>query len=205
MKAKCLVMGFLLLLALVGIKETEAYIIDFESLSDSEVVTNQFSGFGVTFSNATALTSGISLNEFEFPPYSGDNVVYDDGGEMIISFTIPVLDAGGYFTYMVPLTLFFFDALDNPLGTVNSAFTSNMGISGDAGSLPNEFLNFTSASGISKMVVAGDIAGGSFTLDDLTATPLSVPVPEPGIMMLFGICGMIGMAGYGLSFIKRKI
>ena len=39
--------------------------LDFESLSDLESVTNQFSG--VTFANAVALTAGISLNEFDFP------------------------------------------------------------------------------------------------------------------------------------------
>jgi hypothetical protein len=91
MKAKYLVIGFVLFLAIGGIKESGALTIDFESLSDSEIVTTQYAGVGVTFSNATALTAGISLNEFDFPPNSGVNVVYDEGGPMTISFDIPVL------------------------------------------------------------------------------------------------------------------
>ena len=39
-------------------------IIDFETLSDADPVTNQFTG--LTFTNTTAITAGISLNEFEF-------------------------------------------------------------------------------------------------------------------------------------------
>ena len=46
--------------------------LDFESLSDGDAVTNQFIGEGVTFSNASILTAGVSLNEFEFPPKSGN-------------------------------------------------------------------------------------------------------------------------------------
>src|SRR3954469_10391595 len=80
-----------------------ATTINFDSLSDSEAVTNQFAG--VTFSNAIALTAGISLNEFDFPPRSGNNVVSDDGGAMSITFASPLSNFGGYFTYDHMLTI----------------------------------------------------------------------------------------------------
>jgi hypothetical protein len=40
---------------------------------------------------------------------------------------------------------------------------------------PNEFLQLAFASGISKLTVAGDPAGGSFVLDDLSFTPTALP------------------------------
>lgn len=199
MKAKYLVIGFVLFLAFVGIKETEALTISFETLLDSEVVTTQYAGLGVTFTNATALTAGISLNEFEFPPHSGSNVVFDDGGPMNLTFSTPMLSVGAYFTYLAPLTLTFYDNLNNLKGTVNSAFSSNLALSGDPGSNPNEFLSFAWAAGISSIVITGDPGGTSFVMDDLTATP----VPEPVTLLLLG-SGVLGMAGYGLRRLKRQ-
>ena len=49
--------------------------LDFEGLPDSTILTTQYPG--ITFTNAIILTAGISLNEFEFPPHSGMNVVSD--------------------------------------------------------------------------------------------------------------------------------
>jgi hypothetical protein len=70
--------------------------IDFESLADSDSVTNQFPG--LTFSHTTVLTAGVSLNELEFPPHSGGNVVLDDGGPITIAFTTPQGEVSGFFT-----------------------------------------------------------------------------------------------------------
>ncbi len=202
MKAKCLLPVLGLLLILLGAGNLGAVTIDFETLSDSEVVTTQFSGLGVTFTNATALTAGISLNEFEFPPHSGVNVVFDDGGPMSVAFSTQMANFGAYFTYAVPLTLSFYDALNNLEGTVNSAFSSNTALSGDPGSSPNEFLSFAWASGISSVVIVGDPGGSSFTMDDLTATP-TTPVPEPTTMLLLA-SGLLAMGGYGLKGRKRE-
>src|ERR1700674_3903171 len=82
-------------------------VINFEGLSDSTILTNQYPG--LSFSNAIILTAGISLNEFEFPPFSGSNVASDNGGPMRIDFTQPVADVGGFFTYAESLTLRAFD------------------------------------------------------------------------------------------------
>jgi hypothetical protein len=49
----------------VGISaQADPVTIDFEGLTDSTAVTTQYSG--LIFINATILTAGVSLNEFEF-------------------------------------------------------------------------------------------------------------------------------------------
>ena len=177
-----------LLMALPSAVFATTLTIDFESLSDGDGVTNQFPG--VTFSNARVLTAGSSLNEFEFPPHSGSNVVFDDGGPISIGFNSPILSIGGYFTYLTPLMLTAFDANHIVLGSIASAFSSN---SGDAGSSPNELLQFSSGLGISSVIFAGNPLGGSFTLDDVTLTslPQTTAVQEPATLSLV----LIGGAG----------
>lgn len=171
-------------------------VINFEGLADSTAVTNQFAG--MTFLNATAITAGITLNEFEFPPHSGSNVVFDDGGPMSISFATPVLSFVGYFTYAEPLTLIGFGALNNQVAIATSAFSNNEALSGDLNSSPNEFLQLSFAPGISQVTIAGDLFGGSFVLDDVTfATPAS-PVPEPSSWLLLA-------AGVAATVLSRAL
>src|ERR1035441_4544505 len=153
--------------------------IDFEGFPDSTSLTTQY--LGLTFQNATILTSGISLNEFEFPPHSGSNVVFDDGGPISISFSSPILSFSGFFTYAEPLVLAAFDAGSSQVGSAVSAFSSNLALSGDTGSSPNEFLQVSFAGGISSVTISGDPAGGSFTMDDAT---YNSTVPEPSSIFL---------------------
>jgi hypothetical protein len=160
-------------------------IVDFETLNDGDAATNLLPG--LTFSDATVLVAGVSLNEVDFPPHSGTKVVVDDGGAMSIVFSAPQLTVGGYFNYATGLTFQAFDTGHTLLGSQASAFGSNLGTSGDPGSSPNEFLQLTSLSGIGSITVTGDPGGGSFTLDDLTLTPLdngTTPVPEPATIVL---------------------
>ena len=165
--------------------------IDFESFADGDVLTNQISG--LTFTNTVVMTAGISLNEIDFPPHSGVNVVSDNGGPLGIVFNTPVLDFSAYFTYVEPLTLTAFDAMHTPLGTALSLFSNNTATAGDPGSSPNELLHVGSLSGISSVSIAGDPSGGSFVMDDVTLTTPGSAVPEPGggLMMITGI----GLAG----------
>jgi hypothetical protein len=141
-------------------------IIDFEGLSDSTPVTDQYPN--TTFANATAITAGVSLNEFEFPPHSGSNVVFDDGGAITITFATPVTSFSGYFDYSTRLTLVAFDTANNPVTTSMSAFNNNLALSGDPGSSPNEVLSANFAGGIARVTITGNLDGGSFTLDDIT-------------------------------------
>ena len=176
----CLVGWLILPLAV----QAAPIVVDFESLADSSSVTNQFSR--LTFSHATALTAGVSLNEFEFPPRSGANVILDDGGAITINFAIAVTSVGAYFTYLNPLQFNAFDASANLVASSTSAFSSNLALSGDTGSVTNELLSVAFVGGISRIVVTGDTAGSSFVLDDLTYERgnIIVDVPEPGTMWL---------------------
>jgi hypothetical protein len=163
-------------------------VIDFEAFSDGTSITNQYAG--VTFTNATVITAGIDLNEIEFPPESGVNVVFDDGGPITIDFDSPVLSFGAYFTYAEPLTLDGFDDTDALVASVTSAFSSNLALSGDPGSSPDEFLEVSDAAGISSVTITGDPAGGSFTMDNATITSLpanSVPEPGTGLLLFLGL------------------
>ena len=188
-------------LCLVLFSQTEgsaATIINFDGLSDSEIVTNQFAG--LTFANATALTAGVSLNEFEFPPRSDFNVVTDDGGAISILFSSPVLSVSGYFTYLRSLTFTAFDSGANQVGQTTSLFGSNLALSGDPGSSPNELLALSFAGGISRITISGDPLGGSFVLDDVTVEPLATTVPEPSSALLF-ISGVLAV-GALRTFLK---
>lgn len=188
------------LCALLGLPLAQATVIDFDSLLDGDTVTTQFAG--LTFQNTLVLTAGVSLNEFDFPPKSGLNVVFDGGGPIIISFISPMASVSGYFTYMSALSFLAFDSIGTQIAAVNSAFSSNLALSGDFGSTANEFLQVTSATGIASVSISGDPAGGSFTLDNLTFTQASSnPVSEPATLALLPI----GLAAIGLRRRRKPI
>ena len=156
-------------------------IVDFEGLPDGTILSTQYPG--LTFSNAIILTAGISLNEFEFPPFSGFNVASDNGGPITIPFASPITTFGGYFTHLGPLTLRAFDIANAQVGLTLSLFSNNLALSGDPGSAPNELLQLF-AGGISSITITGDPAGGSFTLDN--ATTGAVPEPATFSLLLAG-------------------
>ena len=143
----------------------ESTVVDFEGFSDSTVITDQYSG--LAFSNAIILTAGFSLNEFEFPPHSGVNVLADNGGPISITFSSPIRSFSAYFTYGVPLSVDAFAAGNTLLGQVTSLFSNNEAISGVVASSPNELLSL-SESGISKVVITGSSDGFSFAMDDMS-------------------------------------
>jgi hypothetical protein len=161
----------------------DLFSIDFEGPSDSTFISTQYPN--LTVSNAIIFTSGISLNELDFPPHSGVNVVSDAGGPISIAFSMPALDFLGYFNYVVPVTIQGYDSSNNLLAAATSLFSNNTVSFGDPGSSPNELLEIASATGFSRVVITGDPSGGSFTLDDITYTTGQVgSVPEPSSVVL---------------------
>jgi len=161
-------------------------VIDFEAFSNLESITNQISG--VTFTDTTVLTAGISLNESDFPPASGVNAAFDDSGPVRIDFLNPLAAFSTRVTYAVQVSLAAFDAANNLLGTISSAFSSNLASGGDLGSAPNELLQAT-FNGIAYVTITGDSLGGSFVFDDVMLTPseTAAAVPEPATLTLLSI------------------
>jgi hypothetical protein len=154
-------------------------VIDFDALPDSTPVRDFYQSAGISFVRATAVTTGVSLNEFEFPPRSGKNVAFDNSGTVILTFTFPVARVGGYFTYATPIRIEAFNSSGVLVSTATSSFSNNEALSGDPGSSPNELLQVLSSDGIAQIVISGAPSGSSFTMDDLTVSDtLDVTAPN---------------------------
>lgn len=179
----------------LGAQSCRATTISFEGLPDGTSVGQTYSSSGVTFTNATVLTSGVSLNELEFPPHGGQNVATDDGGPVTLIFLNAVLDFSAYFTYAEAIRLTAFDSHGNAVSTASSLFSQNYTSSGNS---PNELISLAFAGGIGSIFIAGDPSGGSFVMDDLnyrfgpSTNPLT-PAPEPATLWLLGTGAFAGL------------
>lgn len=183
--------------ALLASSSAHAGPIDFEGLSDGTLLSTQYPG--VAFSNAQILTSGISLDEFEFPPHSGSNVFTDLMGPVFLTFAAPIDFFSGYFTHSSQLSLYGFDINHVQVAVRTSSFFNNLNLSGDPGSAPNELLA-VSASPISFIEILGDPRGSSFVGDDIQFTASTTsPVPEPSTAMLVALALLTLVIGKRLS------
>ena len=126
--------------------------INFDGLADGTSVTTQYQAQGVIFTQATAVTAGLSLNELDFPPHSRRNVVFDDGGVISGVFTSPVVSFGGYFTYTTPFTISGFNQFGNQVASSMSLFANN---TASFGHTLNEFLKVNYAGGIRSFILTG--------------------------------------------------
>ncbi len=181
-----------LILLLLLTTTLAAGVITFEEVNEGDLVDGNYAG--LTFTNAVVLTAGSLLNEFEFPPASGVNVASDLDGPVTIQFASPVMSMGASVTYAVPLSLSAFDSSNQLLGSAFSVFSSNLALSGDPGSLPNEILSITSASPIDHVTFTGSPSGGSFVLDDLSFSesgPEVVPEPSTFVLMLLSLSAWV--------------
>ena len=163
----------------LGAAAAQGAVLNFEGLADSTPVDGIYAAQGVTFTGTVALTSGISLNEFEFPPASGMGVASDDGGPVSGTFTTPVTSLSASFTYVAPVTLRGFDATDTEVVMMSSAFAENFVSSGNPA---NEVLSLSHAGGIHRFSIEGLPAGYSFAMDDFSFTP----VPEASSAAVVG-------------------
>jgi hypothetical protein len=143
--------------------------LDFEMLSDSMTVNNQFSNIGVSFEGATVLGQGASLNYLQFPPHSGVNVIYDDrnfNGTITVRFdsnvTHNVSKVGGYVTGNQNITLTAYDASNNVVGIDTTNGANNI-----PNGTPNILLEVASNTFITKATFSNNSgAGNTFTVDD---------------------------------------
>jgi hypothetical protein len=177
--------------------------IDFEGLADGTLVGSTYSGEGVTFTSATVITAGISLNEADFPPKSGQNVATDDGGPIGVFFSFDATSFSAYFTYATSLQLTAFDASNSPITSATSTFTENFVSSGNP---PNEFIQL-SGIGIRSVTIEGDPAGASFVMDDVTIdTSLAEAgaVPEPSQFALTCVGFLFAMTARRFSMRNKR-
>lgn len=189
----------LVLLAAVSCLGLQAapIVIDFEGLADNTAVTNQYAG--VTFNNATALVSDISLASTLFPPYSGETALGGSGaGPVSAAFVNPITSFQAYFTYLDnTLEVRAYDSLNNLLATAtpSSGCEFNYLDNGLAGCVPNELIEITGVGNISTITFTSSFQSTQFVVDNFTYTPAavqSVPnnppadpaVPEPGTVTL---------------------
>ncbi len=166
-------MRLLLIFALLFVPITaQALTLDFEDLPEGTPVTDQYGSLGLAFEHAITLTAGVNLDDYDYPPHSGSNVLSDNGAPITLTFSTPAAFFSFYTTYGVPLTVTFFDTDGALLEELFSASSSNGLVSGDPGSQPNELITYTDDSGIGAVVMTGAALGQSFVLDDLSVTPL---------------------------------
>lgn len=174
----------------LGSHAASAATITFDDLIDDfgtgVVVDTQYAGF--QFSNTLALTAGLTLNEIDFPPYSGSVVASDAAGPITVVFSQSFNALSAFFTYAQRITLTAYDLSDVQIAQAVSLYASNLANgSGDAGSSPNELLQIVATGPIARLVIQGDAAGGSFTMDDFTARSAGVGIPEPASLLVVGM------------------
>lgn len=150
-------------------------------------MTNQYAG--VTFSGARVLNSPGQLNDINFVPYTGPNVIAndaDDGsnGLITLKFDAPVTFVGAFVTSFKPVTFSAFDGA-TLLGTTQLAVPNYL--NGGSGS-PNAFLSLSFAE-ITSVQFNDNFDFGSFTLDNVTLDGGAFSgigaVPEPATWALF--------------------
>jgi hypothetical protein len=187
------------LLAIPPASNAAPVIVDFEGFADNTALSNQIAG--LTFTNATVLRAGATLNEFDFPPFSGASVAYDLGGNLTVDFASLVYSVSARITYVTRVTLTAFDAGLAAVATANTVFTNNTATGGNVGSAPNELITVSWASGISRVRFTGSPDGGSFVIDNLTYDTGAASVPEPATLGLLGL----GLAGIGIARRRKAV
>ena len=122
-------------------------VLDFEGLAEgSSVGTAYKTAHGVSFSGATILVAGGSLNS-PYIPRSGANVVYDQTGAIEATFDKPVRKAGGYITGNRAITM---TCYKQDGSVVGAAGTPGANYNGAGTGLPLNLPVFVSGVGITR-------------------------------------------------------
>lgn len=141
----------------------QAALVNFEGFGDNFTLTNEV--VGVQFNGGTVLTAGIGLNELDFPPHSGDNVLAGLSGGLTLSFDTPQTSFSGWFTHGNTLNFLGLDALNNVILSASTADVSNLG----------DFDQYAFLGLNLKALIITSIDGSSFVLDDLFFGANAVP------------------------------
>lgn len=160
--------------------------IDFDNFNDSSTLSNELPG--IAFSGGIVLTAGVGLNEFDYPPHSGSNVLLAYNGKLEIAFATPVEQFSGYFTHPETVTFSGF----NPSQAMLFSFTlpgSNVGASA---------MTAYAFQGLAFLTIES-ATGTAFAMDDFDITP-GAALPLPGTFSLAAMTGLLALA-----FHKRKV
>ena len=169
------------------------FTLDFEGASGGTDVADTYAGLGIHFGGAVFATAGIDLNETDFPPFSGVNVVLpNDSGLIRASLDKPATSISAYFTYALdPGVHLYLTAYATPdftgpaLFSKQSLFSENYAGSGHA---PNEWIGVGRIlPQIRSFEISGGGIPGGFTMDNLTV------VPEPNMTWAVGAV-LLGVA-----------
>jgi len=148
--------------------------IDFEGLAVDELVTNQFAASGVTFENVFASVAGVSLNEIDFPPSSGQTVVSGfPASPAVIHISPPMPVVSLNITAANVATVSVFDDFDVFLDSVEVG--PNLG-----GTINVEFITRQL---IGRVEIVGQMGARFLTLDDVslsTEIPNDPPIANAG-------------------------
>jgi hypothetical protein len=152
--------------------------IDFESLALDEFVTTQYADEHVLFGNAVTLVAGISLNEVDFPPTSGVNVISGLGaGSLGVAFVQPAHFVAFNITTADTAVARYYDATATLLG--QSVIDANLGASSR--------VEFDTSGQVIAGITIGSLATGHaffLTLDDFEA---AIPEPTSFVVMALGL------------------
>ena len=162
-------------------------VIGFDDLTSGTILTNQYSGSGVTFQNTSESTS-IS-DGFPGDASSAPNVAFtllNLGGSQEILFSTAVNKFGVFLAGSNGET-FLMDVYDTN-GLVESLGGAN-----------NAFLGVFSSTNIISIALRSSTNGFNFVMDDVRFESSVSAVPVPAAVWLFGTA-MIGLIGFG----KRK-
>jgi hypothetical protein len=157
-----------------------ATTIDFESLPDGALNGNEYASLGVSqISGAIALTSGFSLNEFDFPPASGQVVLGNasTGQSVALTFAQPVDNFSAWLTFGSAVTISSYNASGSLLYSFTTPVANNLGTTSALS---------IGTSAIDRVVFS---SAGDFILDDVHFdAKIVTSIPEPGTYKLMFAC-----------------
>lgn len=161
---------------IVASASASSAVIDFEAFNDNFTLTDEVPG--LAFAGGTVLTAEVGLNEFDYPPVSGTNVLAALNGTLLVEFGEQVNQFSAYFSFSDLLSLVGFDIVGKTLIDFTSPVSSNLGSS--------SLFSLSPPSIASILVSTAD--GSAFTLDDLGFSQDAVtPLPEPATLALLAL------------------